>query len=156
MKSKPSGKRLKFLRKRTKNLEKKLQIYNGDYMSKTNYEHPFSQVEKFLVAFDQTVDTDNDKQRVLYAKLVSEEFAEFLQAYFEKDNEEQLDAVCDLIWVLVGYAKSRGWDVEGAFDEVARSNMSKLDPATGKPIKREDGKVMKGENYFRPELEKYL
>lgn len=125
-------------------------------MSKTNYDHPFSQVEKFLVAFDQTVDTDNDQQRVLYAKLVSEEFAEFLQAYFEKDNVEQLDAVCDLIWVLVGYAKSRGWDVEGAFDEVARSNMSKLDPETGKPIKREDGKVLKGANYFRPELDKYL
>lgn len=125
-------------------------------MSKTNYEHPFSQVEKFLVAFGQTVDTDNKNQRVLYAKLISEEFAEFLHAYFEKDNEEQLDAVCDLIWVLVGYAKSRGWAIEDAFDEVARSNMSKLDPATGKPIKREDGKVMKGENYFRPELEKYL
>jgi predicted HAD superfamily Cof-like phosphohydrolase len=125
-------------------------------MNKINYDHPFLQVEKFLVAFDQTVHKDNDKQRVLYAKLISEEFAEFLQAYFEKDNVEQLDAVCDLVWVLVGYAKSRGWDIEGAFDEVARSNMSKLDPATGKPIKREDGKVMKGENYFRPELEKYV
>ena len=125
-------------------------------MSKTNYPHPFSQVEQFLVAFDQTVDKDNDAQRVLYAKLISEEFAEFLQAYFEKDNAEQLDAVCDLIWVLVGYAKSRGWGVEGAFDEVARSNMSKLDPETGKPIKREDGKVMKGKDYFPPELEKYL
>jgi predicted HAD superfamily Cof-like phosphohydrolase len=125
-------------------------------MSNTNYPHPFNQVEQFLVAFDQTVDKDNDAQRVLYAKLISEEFAEFLQAYFEKDNTEQLDAVCDLIWVLVGYAKSRGWDVEGAFDEVARSNMSKLHPDTGKPIKREDGKVLKGANYFRPELEKFL
>jgi hypothetical protein len=125
-------------------------------MSNTNYPHPFNQVEQFLVAFDQTVDKDNDAQRVLYAKLISEEFAEFLQAYFEKDNTEQLDAVCDLIWVLVGYAKSRGWDIEGAFDEVARSNMSKLDPDTGKPIKREDGKVLKGANYFRPELEKFL
>jgi predicted HAD superfamily Cof-like phosphohydrolase len=119
------------------------------------YPHPFSQVEDFLIAFDQTVDKDNDSQRVLYAKLISEEFSEFLQAYFEKDNVEQLDAVCDLVWVLIGYAKSRGWDVEGAFDEVARSNMSKIDPITGKPIKREDGKVMKGPNYFRPELKKY-
>ena len=125
-------------------------------MNKTNYPHPFAQVQEFLIAFDQTVDKDNDQQRVLYAKLISEEFAEFLQAYFDKDNTEQLDAVCDLIWVLVGYAKSRGWDVEGAFDEVARSNMSKLDPATGKPIKREDGKVMKGAQYFAPNLEKYL
>lgn len=125
-------------------------------MSKTNFPHPFQQVEQFLVAFDQTVDKDNDAQRVLYAKLISEEFAEFLQAYFEKDNVEQLDAVCDLVWVLVGYAKSRGWDIEGAFDEVSRSNMSKLDPETGKPIKREDGKVLKGANFFRPELEKYL
>lgn len=55
-------------------------------MNKTKYDHPFAQVEKFLVAFDQTVDKDNDQQRVLYAKLISEEFAEFLQAYFEKDN----------------------------------------------------------------------
>lgn len=125
-------------------------------MNKTKYDHPFAQVEQFLVAFDQTVDKDNDQQRVLYAKLISEEFAEFLQAYFEKDNVEQLDAVCDLVWVLIGYAKSRGWDIEGAFDEVARSNMSKLDPQTGKPIKREDGKVMKGANYFAPSLEKYL
>jgi NTP pyrophosphatase (non-canonical NTP hydrolase) len=125
-------------------------------MNKTNYPHPFNQVEDFLVAFDQTVNKDNDQQRVLYAKLISEEFAEFLQAYFDKDNTEQLDAVCDLIWVLVGYAKSRGWDIEGAFDEVARSNMSKLDPETGKPIKREDGKVMKGKNYFAPDLEKFL
>lgn len=121
-----------------------------------NYPHPFKQVEEFLIAFDQTVDKDNDAQRVLYAKLISEEFAEFLQAYFEKDNVESLDAVCDLIWVLVGYAKSRGWDIEGAFDEVARSNMSKLDPETGKPIKREDGKVMKGQNYFAPKLDNYL
>jgi NTP pyrophosphatase (non-canonical NTP hydrolase) len=121
-----------------------------------SYPHPFKQVEDFLVAFDQTVDKDNDEQRVLYAKLISEEFSEFLQAYFEKDNVEQLDAVCDLVWVLVGYAKSRGWDVEGAFNEVAESNMSKLDPATGKPIKREDGKVMKGVNYFAPDLQKYL
>ena len=120
------------------------------------YPHPFSQVEDFLIAFDQTVDKDNDSQRVLYAKLISEEFSEFLQAYFEKDNVEQLDAVCDLVWVLIGYAKSRGWDVEGAFDEVARSNMSKIDPITRKPIKREDGKVMKGPNYFRPKLEKYI
>lgn len=122
----------------------------------TKYEHPFKQVEDFLVAFDQTVDKDNDEQRVLYAKLISEEFAEFLQGYFSKDNVEQLDAVCDLIWVLVGYAKSRGWDIEGAFDEVARSNMSKLDPDTGKPIKRDDGKVMKGVNYFAPVLAPYL
>lgn len=120
------------------------------------YPHPFKQVEDFLVAFDQTVNQDNDAQRVLYAKLISEEFAEFLQGYFSKDNNEQLDAVCDLIWVLVGYAKSRGWDIEGAFDEVARSNMSKLDPETGKPIKREDGKVLKGANFFEPNLTKFL
>lgn len=125
-------------------------------MSKTEYPHPFSQVEQFLVAFDQTVDKDNPAQRVLYAKLISEEFAEYLEAYFDQNDTEQLDAVCDLIWVLVGYAKSRGWDIEGAFDEVARSNMSKLDPDTGKPIKREDGKVMKGKNYFPPEIKKYL
>ena len=125
-------------------------------MNNIKYEHPFAQVEQFLIAFDQTVDKDNDQQRVLYAKLISEEFAEFLQAYFEKDNVEQLDAVCDLVWVLIGYAKSRGWDIEGAFDEVARSNMSKLDPQTGKPIKREDGKIMKGEKYFATSLEKYL
>lgn len=125
-------------------------------LEKPKYPHPFESVERFLVAFDQTVDRDNDAQRVLYAKLISEEFSEFLQAYFEKDNVEQLDAVCDLIWVLTGYALSRGWNIEAAFDEVARSNMSKLDPETGKPIKRSDGKVMKGINYFPPELDKYL
>ena len=124
-------------------------------MSKTNYEHPFSQVEKFLVAFDQTVDTDNDAQRVLYAKLVSEEFAEFLTADIENDDVERIDACFDMMWVIVGYMKSRGWDCHGIWDEGAQSNLSKIDPNTGLVRRREDGKILKPEGWLPPDFAKF-
>lgn len=68
----------------------------------------------------------------------------------------QLDACMDMIWVIIGFCLSKGWDVEGAFSEVARSNMSKVDPLTGKVIKRVDGKVMKPTTYSPPELSQFL
>lgn len=109
-------------------------------------------VSKFMQAFGQTTDTFNYKQSYLYYKLVDEEFNELVSAV--KDVDE-LDAICDLIWVAIGYALSNGWDIEGAFKEVARSNMSKLGP-DGKPIFRADGKVMKPETWSAPKLEQFL
>lgn len=114
------------------------------------------QVRQFLIAFDQTVDHDNIDQRKLYAKLISEEFHEFLTAYIEGNDLKELDGCCDLIWVILGYTLSRGWDFDGAMNEVAASNMSKLDPTTGKPLKRADGKVLKGANFFSPNLTPFL
>lgn len=117
---------------------------------------PFDQVRKFLIACDQTTDTDNEKQRDLYSELIKEEKEEFDEARDNNNAVEELDACCDMIWVIVGYALSRGWDIKGAFNEVARSNMSKIDKTTGKVLKREDGKVLKPETFSPPNLSKFI
>lgn len=117
---------------------------------------PMMDVKRWLVTVGQSVDTDNPEQRNLYAKLINEEFSEFIDAFINKDNVEQLDACMDMIWVIIGYALSRGWDVEGAWNEVSRSNFSKFDDQ-GNPIKNPDtGKIMKGPNFSPPSLEKFL
>lgn len=108
-------------------------------------------VREFMESFDQTTYTRNDEQAALYAELISEELEELSDSSV---NEEELDAICDTIWVLIGLALSRGYDIEGAFDEVYRSNMSKMGE-DGKPIYREDGKVLKGENYTAPDLTRF-
>ena len=66
-----------------------------------------------------------------------------------------LDAICDLIYVAIGFALKAGMDIDGAFREVHRSNMSKLDK-DGKPIKRADGKVLKGPHFTPPKLDAYI
>ena len=117
---------------------------------------PFEQVSTFLQACDQTVVENNHKQAELYMKLIEEEYDELGDAYKIEHDIEELDACCDLIWVTIGYALSRGWDIAGAFNEVARSNMSKIDSETGKVLKREDGKVMKPSTYSPPSLESFI
>ena len=118
---------------------------------------PMTDVKQWLEAVGQTTDTDNPAQRDLYAKLISEEFAEFIAAFVDKDDVEQLDACMDMIWVIVGYALSRGWDVEGAWQEVTRSNFSKFDPETGLPIKNPDtGKIMKPSTFSEPRLKEFV
>ena len=117
---------------------------------------PFEQVSTFLQACDQTVGEQNFTQSDLYMRLIEEEYDELGDAHKAQDAVEELDACCDLIWVTIGYALSRGWDISGAFNEVARSNMSKIDSATGKVLKREDGKVMKPATYSPPSLEVFV
>jgi hypothetical protein len=118
---------------------------------------PMNDVKKWLEAVGQTTDTDNDAQRRLYAKLITEEFSEFIEAFVDEDEIEQLDACMDMIWVIIGYALSRGWDVEGAWQEVTRSNFSKFDAETGLPIKNpETGKIMKPSTFSEPELESFI
>ena len=119
-------------------------------------EHPFQQVRKFMLAGDQDVTGQNPKQAELYANLVKEEIQEFWNGIENKDDIETLDGVADTIWVLVGYAHSRGWNIIGAFDEVARSNMSKVDKGTGKLLKRADGKVLKPDTYSPPDLKPFI
>lgn len=94
--------------------------------------------------------------------LIAEEYNELFTAYVAwkkwptKENESEiLDAICDSIYVLIGLALKMGFDLDGAFAEVHRSNMSKLGP-DGKPIKREDGKILKGPNFEAPDLEPYI
>ena len=104
----------------------------------------------FLNACDQEPSMDNIN---LYFKLIQEEYEEFLHAH---DKVEELDACMDMIWVILGYCHMKGYNVEGAWNEVARSNLSKIDPTTGKVIKREDGKVLKPEGWKPPELGGYV
>jgi predicted HAD superfamily Cof-like phosphohydrolase len=119
-------------------------------------EHPFDQVKEFMIAGDHSVDGCNKEQCKLYAELVREESQEFWDGIATNNDLETLDGIADTIWVLVGYAHSKGWDLNGAFNEVARSNMSKVDPSSGKLLKRDDGKVMKPASYSPPELEEFL
>lgn len=113
-------------------------------------------VKEWLRRVGQSVDTDNGSQRRLYAKLINEEYSEFVDAFIDEDDVEQLDACMDMIWVIIGYALSRGWDVEAAWNEVARSNFSKFD-IEGNPIKNpETGKIMKGPDFSPPDLRKII
>jgi Icc-related predicted phosphoesterase/NTP pyrophosphatase (non-canonical NTP hydrolase) len=123
----------------------------GDLMK-----HPFDQVKNFMIAGDHSIDGSSESQIDLYAELVREESKEFWDGIANKNDLETLDGIADTIWVLVGYAHSRGWDINGAFNEVARSNMSKVDIASGKLLKREDGKVLKPETYSPPDLKEFL
>jgi NTP pyrophosphatase (non-canonical NTP hydrolase) len=118
---------------------------------------PTVDVQKWLEAVDQTTNYDNPDQRRLYAKLITEEFGEFMEAFIFEDDIEQLDACMDMIWVILGYAYSRGWDVNGAWNEVTRSNFSKFDPETGLPTKNpETGKIMKPKTFSEPVLEPFV
>ena len=85
-----------------------------------------------------------------------EEYNEFIAALNKKDEVEQLDACMDLIWVTLGFCYMKGYDVDGAWAEVARSNLAKIDPTTGKVIKRADGKVLKPEGWTPPNLTPFI
>lgn len=123
-------------------------------MSKT-----FTDVEVFLAACGQlhanTPVPQNDLSK-LYLKLIHEEYSEFKDALADDDDAEQLDACFDMMWVIVGYMKARGWDCENAWDEGAKSNLSKIDPVTGKVIRREDGKILKPEGWKPPDFAKFV
>jgi predicted HAD superfamily Cof-like phosphohydrolase len=109
----------------------------------------YNDVVKFIEACDQPQTPENAD---LYTKLIFEEFGEWVEA----DNDvEDIDACMDMIWVILGYCYMKGWDVSGAWNEVARSNLAKIDPTTGKVNKREDGKVLKPEGWTPPQLEQF-
>lgn len=91
----------------------------------------------------------------LYLNLIKEEYQELLDAVDANDEVGMLDAVMDLYWVLTGYALARGWLIRSAWEEVVRSNLSKI-PEDGVMLKREDGKFLKPESYSPPNLEPFL
>lgn len=113
----------------------------------------FNDVEWFMIAAGHTVDWENEKQTELYEKLIKEEYEEFLEA---PNDAEKLDACFDMMWVIIGYMKSRGWNCSAAWDEGAKSNLAKIDPTTGKVLKREDGKVMKPAGWQPPNFEQFV
>tara|TARA_B110000438_G_scaffold264412_1_gene277065 strand:- start:39 stop:380 length:342 start_codon:yes stop_codon:yes gene_type:complete len=97
----------------------------------------------------------NEKIVKLRYELIKEELEELNQAILDKDIKEVADALTDILYVTYGAGHAFGIDLDKCFNEVQKSNMSKLD-SDGKPIYNEDGKVMKGPNYFKPDLNKFL
>jgi predicted HAD superfamily Cof-like phosphohydrolase len=119
----------------------------------------FTDVAVFLKACGQdyptTPQADVSDLAELYKKLIIEEYSEFIEADVNNDDVERLDACFDMIWVIVGYMKARGWDCEAAWDEGAYSNLAKIDKITGKVIRREDGKILKPEGWKPPNFKKF-
>ena len=116
----------------------------------------FSDQERFMRACEQTVDTNNESQFNMYINLIAEEHSELTTAINANDRVEQLDALIDILVVTVGAIHSAGFDAEGAWKEVMRSNFSKIDKETGMVKKRDDGKVLKPADYSPPNLEPFL
>jgi len=98
-----------------------------------------------------------DRIKELRFRLMEEENIEYLEAAKNNDLVEVADALGDMLYILCGTILSHGMQyiIEDVFDEIQRSNMSKLGE-DGQPIYREDGKVMKGPNYFKPDLKKII
>jgi len=113
----------------------------------------FRDQEKFMRACDQTVGEVNYQQYQLYKRLIEEEFNELKSA---DSSLEELDALIDILVVTIGAIHSAGFDAEGAWKEVMRSNFSKIDKETGMVRKREDGKVLKPIGYSPPNLKPFV
>ena len=119
----------------------------------------FKSVKKFMQTFGQEVkdkmEFPNENIVQLRCDLIQEELEELKQAIIDKDLKEVADALTDILYVTYGAGHAFGIDLDKCFDEVQRSNMSKLG-SDGKPIYNESGKVLKGPNYFKPNLNKFL
>ena len=119
----------------------------------------FDKVGVFMKTFGQEVKTkpsfSTDKINKLRLDLIKEELSELTEALKNKDLLEVADALTDILYVTYGAGHAFGINLDQCFDEVQNSNMSKLDE-NGKPIYNEDGKVMKGPNYFKPDLSKFV
>jgi NTP pyrophosphatase (non-canonical NTP hydrolase) len=112
----------------------------------------------FREAMEQPINTPDENVYELQFSLIEEEFRElgeaFVQELYGVTKEDQLKELADLVFVCYQYAAARGWNLDVAMRRVFESNMSKL--VDGKPLRREDGKVLKGPNYQPPILEDLL
>ena len=119
----------------------------------------FQKVKNFMETFGQQVKSSpsfsSDKINDLRYNLIKEELDEFKQALENKDLLEVADALTDILYVTYGAGHAFGINLDDCFEEVQNSNMSKLDK-DGKPIYNDKGKVMKGPNYFKPDLNKFI
>ena len=119
----------------------------------------FEKVGLFMRTFGQEVkkksSLSSNKINNLRINLIEEELNEFKYAISKKDLKEVADALTDILYVTYGAGHALGINLDDCFDEVQKSNMSKLGN-DGKPIYNEHGKVMKGPNYFKPNLNKFL
>ena len=118
--------------------------------------NPFNDSLKFMTASGQSVDTKNTKLFKLYLSLIKEEYGELRDAVKAKDEVETLDALIDILVVTIGAAHAMGYDAEGAWNEVMKTNFAKIDPETGSVRRREDGKILKPEGWKAPELAPFL
>ena len=119
----------------------------------------FDKVGTFMKTFGQEVKTkpsfSSDKINNLRLGLIKEELDELKDAMNKNDIVEVADALTDILYVTYGAGHAFGINLDKCFNEVQNSNMSKLD-INGKPIYNEFGKVMKGPNYFKPDLKKII
>ena len=119
----------------------------------------FESVKKFMETFGQETKEKasfpNEKTTSLRYDLIKEELGELKEALDKKDIKEVADALTDILYVTYGAGHAFGINLDKCFEEVQNSNMSKLG-SDGKPIYNDKGKVMKGPNYFKPNLEKFV
>jgi len=119
----------------------------------------FENVRKFMEIFGQEIKEKasfpNDKITSLRYDLIKEELDELKEAIDNRDLKEVADALTDILYVTYGAGHAFGINLDKCFEEVQNSNMSKLG-SDGKPIYNENGKVMKGPNYFKPNLTKFV
>ena len=119
----------------------------------------FESVKKFMETFGQEVKSEasfpKDKIIRLRVDLIREELSELKDALEKKDIKEVADALTDILYVTYGAGHAFGINLDKCFEEVQNSNMSKLG-SDGKPIYNEHGKVMKGPDYFKPDLNKFV
>ena len=119
----------------------------------------FESVKKFMQTFAQEIRTKasfpDDKIISLRLDLIREELSELEEAIKKKDIKEVADALTDILYVTYGAGHAFGINLDKCFEEVQNSNMSKLG-SDGKPIYNEHGKVMKGPDYFKPNLNKFV
>ena len=119
----------------------------------------FNKVGTFMKTFGQEVKTkpsfSSDKINKLRIDLIKEELDELKEAMKNNDLLEVADALTDILYVTYGAGHAFGINLDKCFDEVQNSNMSKLNE-NGEPIYNESGKVMKGPNYFKPDLTKFV
>ncbi len=119
----------------------------------------FEKVGIFMKTFGQNVKQSSsfssEKINALRISLIKEELDELIEAMNKKDLVEVADALTDILYVTYGAGHAFGINLDDCFEEVQNSNMSKLDK-DGKPIYNDKGKVMKGPNYFKPDLSKFI
>ena len=119
----------------------------------------FEKVKKFMETFGQEIkektEFPNEKITSLRHDLIKEELDELKEAMDNKDIKEVADALTDILYVTYGAGHAFGINLDNCFEEVQNSNMSKLG-SDGKPIYNDKGKVMKGPNYFKPNLNKFV
>ena len=113
----------------------------------------FKDIDTFATACDQPASPENYE---MYIGLIDEEYTELQTALGNNDDVEQLDALVDILVVTMGAIRAAGFNGEGAWKEVMKTNFAKIDDKTGKVNKREDGKVLKPEGWVAPDLTAFV